>query len=56
MTKLLESITSWFSRSNQQTQLEHYIVSKNPTTPAEVDYWARRYEANQASLYWGYNK
>lgn len=53
MTQLLKSIMNLFSTPSQQSQLEHYITSKNPTSPAEVDYWARQYEANQAVLYWG---
>jgi hypothetical protein len=53
MTKLLKSIIGLFATPSQQTQLENYINSKNPTTAAEVDYWARRFEANQ-STYWGH--
>lgn len=52
MTKLLKIILSLFATPSQQTQLEHYINSKNPSTAAEVDYWARRYEANQSTTYW----
>ena len=56
MTKFLQSFISLFATPSQQTQLEYYINSKNPTTAAEVDYWARRYEANQATLYWGHGR
>lgn len=54
MTKLLKRIISLFSTPSQQAQLEKYIISKNPTSAAEVDYWTRRYEANQATLYWSH--
>lgn len=44
MTKLLNSIISWFATPNQQTQLEQYIASKNPQSAAEVDHWMRIYD------------
>jgi hypothetical protein len=54
MTKLLDSIISWFATPSQQSRLENYISGKNPTTAAEVDYWTRQYENNQSSTYWGH--
>ena len=50
MTKLLEQLTKLF-QTNQQSRLEQYITSKNPTNAAEVDYWARQYDAE--AQYWG---
>ncbi|CAB4241761.1 hypothetical protein UFOVP71_299 [uncultured Caudovirales phage] len=52
MTKLLESITNWLAAPNQQSRLEQFINSKNPTNAAEVDYWTRQYESDNTT-YWG---
>jgi hypothetical protein len=50
MTKLLEQLTKLFA-TPQQSRLEQYINSKNPTNAAEVDYWQRQYETE--AKYWG---
>jgi hypothetical protein len=50
MTKLLEQLTKFFT-PNQQSRLEQYINSKNPTNAAEVDYWQRQYDSE--AQYWG---
>ena len=54
MTKLLQSITNWL-KVNPQSELEEYIVSKNPTNPAEVDFWTKQYEHNKqcSTQLWG---
>ena len=36
MTKLIEQLTKLF-QTNQQSRLEQYINSKNPSNAAEVD-------------------
>jgi hypothetical protein len=50
MTKLLEQLTKLFA-TPQQSRLEQYINSKNPTNAAEVDYWQRQYD--KEAQYWG---
>ena len=50
MTKLLEQLTKLFT-TNQQSRLEQYINSKNPTNAADVDYWQRQYESE--AKHWG---
>ena len=50
MTKLLEQLTKLFT-TNQQSRLEQYINSKNPTNAADVDYWQRQYDSE--AKYWG---
>jgi hypothetical protein len=50
MTKLLKRLTKLFT-INQQSRLEQYINSKNPTNAAEVDYWQRQYDSE--AQYWG---
>ena len=51
MTTILEKLTEFF-KSNEQSRLEQYINSKNPTNAAEVDYWTKEYEYNQ-QFQWG---
>lgn len=46
-TKMFEFIKSIFKRIKPTTYgsaLEAYIVSKNPTSTAEVEHWARQYD------------
>jgi hypothetical protein len=50
MTKLIEQLTKLF-QTNQQSRLEQYINSKNPSNAAEVDYWQRQYDSE--AQYWG---
>jgi hypothetical protein len=50
MTKLLEQLTKLFTIP-QQSRLEQYINSKNPSNAADVDYWQRQYETE--AKYWG---
>ena len=50
MTKLIEQLTKLF-QTNQQSRLEQYINSKNPSNAAEVDYWQRQYDSE--AKYWG---
>jgi hypothetical protein len=34
------------------SELERYIVSKNPTTAAEIDHWTRQFDRNQTTKGW----
>jgi hypothetical protein len=38
---MFKRLIKWLT--SQQTDLEKYILSKNPTNAAEVDYWTTRY-------------
>jgi uncharacterized protein YkuJ len=49
MLNILERLAEMFPQ--QQSRLEQYINSKNPTNAAEVDYWQRQYESE--GKYWG---
>jgi hypothetical protein len=49
---VLERLSEMFPKQNYQSNLEQYIVSKNPTNASEVEYWQRDYEQNQ-SFVWG---
>jgi len=50
MLALLERLAEMFPQ--QQSRLEMYINSKNPTNAAEVDYWQRQYETE--AKYWSH--
>lgn len=30
------------------TEVEQYILSKNPKTPQDIDYWQRKFDQNSA--------
>lgn len=38
---MFTKIINWFKK--QPSELELYIISKNPSNAAEVDYWTVRY-------------
>jgi hypothetical protein len=41
--KFLEWIKSLFTEQSYQDSIERYVVSKNPTSAAEVEHWIREY-------------
>jgi hypothetical protein len=44
--KMFTAILAWFTQlfaQNYQTQLDHYIESRRPTSVAEVEYLERQY-------------
>ena len=47
MLSLLERLAEMFPKQHYQTELERYIVSKNPTNAAEVDYWSLRFSQDR---------
>ena len=51
MTKLLQQFTKLFS-TKEQSQLEQFINSKNPSNAADVEYWTREFETINTQ-YWG---
>jgi hypothetical protein len=42
MTKLLQQFTKLFARTTNE--LEAFIISKDPKTHADVDYWTKYFE------------
>jgi hypothetical protein len=48
MLNIIERLAEMFPQ--QQSRLEQYINSKNPSNAAEVDYWQRQYETE--GKYW----
>ena len=45
---MFEKLFAWLSTPTQQSELDAFIVSKQPTTPAEVEYWIRYYDEHTA--------
>jgi len=52
MSKLLKELIQFFETKNQSA-LEQFINSKNPTSAIEVEYWTREYESDSNTTYWG---
>lgn len=44
----LDLMKSFFSLPKQQTVLEQFIVSKNPTNAADVEHWTRYFYDNKS--------
>ena len=47
MTKLLERLAEMFPKQDYQTRLEQYIVSRRPTSAADVEHLERQYHYQQ---------
>ena len=46
--QLLNWIKSLFVVPSYQDSLEHFVASKRPSTPTEVEYWIRHYDQHTA--------
>ena len=44
MSKLISKFFKLFEKPNYGSELEAYIVGKNPSNAAEVDHYAREYQ------------
>lgn len=50
--KMFKKLILWlFGSPSQQQELNDFIVSRNPTTPAEVDYWIREFDIRKQRGY-----
>jgi hypothetical protein len=47
LTKLIEKIKSLFSTPTYQDSVEYYVISKQPKSSAEVEYWIQHYNQQQ---------
>jgi hypothetical protein len=48
MIHYLTKIFNWLTKSyGYQDSLDSYLVTKNPKSAAEVDYWIRQYDFNK---------
>lgn len=48
MIQFLRSIINWFTRPyNYQADVESYILSKRPTSIAEIEFWVKQYEIKE---------
>jgi hypothetical protein len=41
---MFKKLINWLTANSQQSSLEAYIISKNPQSAADVDYWTREYD------------
>jgi len=41
---MLSKLKQWFEPKNRLSDLEEYILSKNPQTCEDVEYWTRNYD------------
>lgn len=41
---MFRKLIQWFQKSQTQSDLERFIISKNPTNAADVDHWTREYQ------------
>lgn len=49
---MFKKLILWlFGSPSQQQELNDFIVSRNPTTPAEVDYWIREFDIRKQRGY-----
>ena len=47
LTKLIEQIKSLFTTPSYQDDVEYYVMSKQPKSTAEVEYWIQHYTQNK---------
>ena len=43
---MFKKLIEWLNPNQQQSSLENFIISKNPTSVAEVEYWTKWYDAH----------
>lgn len=43
LKKLLQGVVT---KSTHQSELERFITSKNPTSPAEIEHWVKAFDRN----------
>ena len=53
MSKLVKLIKSWFAPATYKSELEQFIVSRNPQNNAHVEALEREYESIQFRGTWG---
>lgn len=47
MKNLLKKLSKLFE---QKSQLEEYIISKNPQSACDVDYWTKQYSSKKGFI------
>jgi hypothetical protein len=43
MLQFIKQLVNRLTANNYQTDVERYVVSKHPTSTAEVEYWVQQY-------------
>ena len=54
LKKLKQLLQGVITKVGQQSAVERFIISRNPTTVAEVEHWARVFERTKGRGYYGY--
>lgn len=55
LNQIIEYFTNLFTIEEQATygsELERFIVSKNPGSVAEIDHWTKQFDQNQTQRSW----
>jgi hypothetical protein len=55
LNQIVEYFSNLFTGQGQTTygsELERYIVSKNPGSAAEIDHWTKQFDQNQTQRSW----
>lgn len=47
LTYLIETIKKSFTPTTYGEELENFVASHNPTSPADVEYWINQYDRRQ---------
>lgn len=53
LTQIKGLLQRVFSNSSYQTDLERFILSKNPTSVAEIEHWSKIYDLRQRGGIYG---
>jgi hypothetical protein len=53
LNNLIDPIVKLLTKDQFQTEVDLYISSKNPSSPAEVDYWMREYDYRKTNNWSG---
>jgi hypothetical protein len=51
LTKIITAVKNCFKPKTYASELEAFIISKNPASGADIDHWTRVYDQRQTT--WG---
>jgi hypothetical protein len=53
LTQLKELLQRVFSNTSYQSDLERFIISKHPTSIAEIEHWTKVFDLRQQGRFYG---
>jgi hypothetical protein len=53
LTQIKELLQRVFSTTSYQSDLERFIVSKHPTSVAEIEHWTKVFDLHQRGGFYG---